>query len=426
LRTFSFSTTAFFQMRQITLIVSLFCLFLLQNTFAQNNKTYEYKNGIWYVNELMVSGTWYIQNGLLTQKIPAKIDSVIDLQSRWVVPPMGDAHCSSVTDLHSPKENINLYMAEGVFYLQVLSNSIDGREKSDKLLNKANTPDVAYANGGVTCTMGFPFVKYEAPAWGIYGDNLKARYDQLKLNRRMAGNGYWFMDTKDDLKQKWAAFLAQKPSIVSIYLLDAKNQGGKEGQGLTPDMAKAVVKMAHKSKLRVYAHIETIEDLRLGLKLGVDGFANIPGHDWNGSGDSTRFMFTAADIKKLEKKKTVIIPTIGHLQQLGNPPATVKLMQHSLKMLNGSKANIVLGSDDSQRTTFSEINQIRQLGAISSTQLLKIFCQDTPAAIFPNRKIGKIAEGYEGSFLVLLDDPMTNILKLRATSFMVKNGVVLK
>jgi imidazolonepropionase-like amidohydrolase len=413
-------------MRQLTLIVSLFCFLFLQTTIAQNTKTYEYKNGIWYVNEQMMPGTWYIQNGLLTQKVPAKIDSVIDLQNRWVVPPMGDAHCSSVTDLHSPKENINLYMAEGVFYLQVLSNSIDGREKSDKLLNKSNTPDVIYANGGITCTLGFPFVKYEAPAWGLFGDNLKARYEQLLLNRKMAGNGYWFIDTKEDLNQKWTAFLAQKPSIVSIYLLDAKNNGGKEGKGLTPAMAKAVVKMAHKSNLRVYAHVETIEDLRLGLKLGVDGIANLPGNDWNGLGDSTRYIITTADAKKLVKKKTVIIPTIGHLQQMGNPPATRKLMHNSLKILNDSKANIVLGSDDSQRTTFSEINQIRQLGAVSSTQLLKIFCQNTPAAIFPNRKIGKIAEGYEGSFLVLLDDPMTNILKIRATSFMVKNGVVLK
>jgi imidazolonepropionase-like amidohydrolase len=413
-------------MRNFILITSLFCALFVQKTIAQNSKTYEYKNGIWYVNELMVPGTWYIKNGLLTQKTPAKIDSVIDLQQRWVVPPMGDAHCSSVSDIYSNKENIAMYMAEGVFYLQVLSNSTDGREKAEKTLNKSNSPDAVFANGGLTCTLGYPFLKYEAPAWNVVGEQIKERYDQLKLTRKMAGNGYWFVDTKDDLEQKWPSFMGQKPSIASIYLLDAANQGGKEGKGLTPEMAKAIVKKAHKSKIRVYAHIETIEDLRLGLKIGVDGFANIPGNEWDGNGDSTRYMLTAADVKKLVKKKTVIIPTIGRLQQIGNPPATRKLMSHTLKMLNESKANIVLGSDDNQRTTFSEINQIRQLGAISSTQLLKIFCQNTPAAIFPDRKIGKIAEGYEGSFLVLLDNPLTNILKIRATSFVVKNGVVIK
>jgi hypothetical protein len=413
-------------MRNFLFTTILLCSFLLPKTTAQNSKTYEYKNGIWYVNEAMVQGTWYIQNGLLTQKTPAKIDSVIDLQQRWVVPPMGDAHCSSVTDLFSNKENIQLYMDEGVFYLQVLSNSFSSREKFESKFNKSNSPDVVFANGGLTCTLGYPFIKYEAPAWSLFGDQIKERYDQLKLNRKMAGNGYWFMDSKDDMNQKWASFMAQKPTIASIYLLDAANQGGKEGKGLTPEMAKIIVKKAHKSKLRVYAHIETAEDLRLGLKIGVDGFANIPGNEWDGQGDSTRYMLTAADVKKLAKKKTIVVPTIGHLQQLGNPPATRKLLAKTMKMLKESNVKIVLGSDDNQRTTFSEINQIRQLGAISSTHLLKIFCQDTPAAIFPDRKIGKIAEGYEGSFLVLLDNPMTNILKVRAMSFKVKNGVVLK
>jgi hypothetical protein len=414
-------------MRNFLLVFILFCTLFLTKTSAQTNKTYEYKNGIWYTNEQMVSGTWYIVNGLLTQTVPAKIDSVIDLQNRWVVPPMGDAFSSSVTDLYSTKENIAMYMSEGIFYLQVLNNSFDSRKIADKSLNKANTSDAVFANGGLTCSIGVPFLKYEAPAWKLFGDDaIKARYDQLKLSRKMAGNGYWFLDNKDDLEQKWPAFIGQKPTIASIYLLDAKNQGGKEGKGLTPEMAKAIVKKAHKSNLRVYAHIETVEDLRLGIKLGVDGFANLPGSIWDGQGDSTRFLMTPVDAKKLAKKKIVVIPTIGQLQRLGNPPATCNLMSNTYKMLIDANVNIIIGSNDPQRTTFSEINQIRKYGALSSTQLLKIFCETTPSAIFPNRKIGKIAEGYEGSFLALLDNPINNILKIRAISFKVKNGVVLK
>jgi imidazolonepropionase-like amidohydrolase len=52
-------------------------------------------------------------------------------------------------------------------------------------------------------------------------------------------------------------------------------------------------------------------------------------------------------------------------------------------------------------------------------------CENSPRAIFPKRKIGKIEDGYEASFIVLSDNPLDNILKIRAISFKVKNGKVL-
>ncbi|MCB0576184.1 MAG: hypothetical protein KDC61_16635, partial [Saprospiraceae bacterium] len=248
-------------------------------------QSYEFKNGNWYNGEGFNKGTWYVTNGVFSKKAPARIDSVIDLEGYWVVPPMGDAHCSSVADNPSAANTLKMYLEEGTFYLQILSNTLEGRQKAQELLNKPNTPDAVFANGGITCTLGYPFSKYEAPAQGIRNPQAIAeRYDFIREQRTMLGDGYWFFDKKDEVKKNWNKVMEHKPDLISIYLLDSQNGGGKEGKGLDPDVAKAVVKKAHRSGLRVYAHVETADDLRLAVKIGVDGIANLPGCDWDGSG----------------------------------------------------------------------------------------------------------------------------------------------
>ncbi len=259
--------------------------------------------------------------------------------------------------------------------------------------------------------------------------SLAQRYEQIKQQRKMLGDGYWFVDSKDSLEAQWPRILAQKPGIISIYLLDAATNGGKEGKGLSPEMAKLVLKKAKKAGLPVYAHVETAEDLRLALKLGVAGITNIPGHAWDGQGDSTKYTLTDEDLKKLAKKKTVVIPQLSQVQALsgGAVPATVGARQAAtLKRLFDNGVNVAIGSNDPQRTVRGELNYWFQLGNLNYPMALKTLCESTPRAIYPKRKIGRIDEGYEASFLVLPDNPLNNILKLRAIVFKVKNGVVLK
>lgn len=403
------------------------CLVLTLTSFATlaqtPSRTYELKNGNWYNGKDFTPGTWYVANGVLSRKAPARVDSVVDLLGRYVTPPMGDAFCSSVTDNPSASKVINLYAEEGTFYLQMLSHTQEGRSKVQPLLNKAGAPDAVFANGGLTCNLGYPFVKYEAPAQGIRTPEMIAqRYDFIKQQRKMLGNGYWFIDNKDSLNKAWPKIIGQKPGAISIYLLDAQNSGGKENKGLTADMAKAIVKKAHKAKLQVWAHVATPDDVRLGLKLGVDGFANLPGHNWDGTGDSKKFELTDADLKQLAKKKTAVITLFSHAQSAAPRPAVQEFHAKALQRLFDNNVNVVLGSDDPQRTGRAELNYWHILGNLDAGSTLKVLCENTPRAIFPKRKIGRIEEGYEASFLVLSDNPLTNILKVRASAFKMKNG----
>jgi len=412
------------------LMKKIFYLFILvvfaQAIHAQStSKNYEYRNASWYNGKDFTNGTWYIVNGTLSKKAPAKIDSVVDLLGRWVIPPMGDVFSASVADNPAAASTLKLYLDEGVFYLQVLSNTQEGRTAVQSMVNTAKTPDVLFANGGITCSLGYPFLKYEGPAQGVKNpQQWTAKYDQIKTGNKMLGNGYWFVDNKSALDANWTKIKAQKPDVISIYLLDAAKNGGKAGKGLTEEMAKLVVKKAHKSDLRVFAHVETAEDVALAIKLGVDGLANLPGHNWDGSGDAKQYTLSDDDLKKLAKKKIPVATLFSHAQ--GNANAAVQEFHlKTIKSLFDQNVNLVLGSDDQQRTGRVELNYWFNLGGLGYDKLLKVMCENTPRAIFPKRKIGKIEDGYEASFIVLSDNPLVNILKIRAISFKVKNGKVI-
>lgn len=406
------------------LFLCIFCQALLAQSAGKN---YEFRNGQWYNGTAFVTGTWYSNNGILSKKAPSRIDSVIDFEGRWVIPPMGDAHCSSISENPNAGNTLNLYMQEGVFYLQILGNTQEGRSATAPLMNKHTSPDGVFSNGVITCTLGTPFLEYEGPAnkirnptqWGEH-------YNELKMSHKLLGNGYWFIDNKEALTANWDKIKAQNPGVISIYLLDAQNNGGKEGKGLSAEVAKLVVKKAHKSNLRVYAHVETGDDVALGIKLGVDGFANMPGHDWDGNGDSKKFEISDADLKLLVKKKTPMALVLSHAQAAPNRAAVQEFHRKTLRKLLDANVNVIMGSDDSQRTLRMELNYWFGLGDMDDARTLKVLCENTPRAIFPGRKIGKLDDGYEASFLVLSDNPLSNVLKTRVIAFKVKNGTLLK
>jgi hypothetical protein len=414
-------------MKRILSFYLIFAFFATVMQAQSSGKNYEFRNGQWYDGKGFASATWYTSNGLLSKKAPAKIDSVIDMTGLWVVPPFGDAHCSSISENPSPGGTLSQYMGEGVFYLQMLGNTQEGRLATVGLMNKPTTPDAVFANGVITCTLGYPFLEYEGPAnkirnpaqWG-------ERYDELKTSQKMLGNGYWFIDNKAALEANWDKIKLQNPDLISIYLMDAQNSGGKEGKGLSPEVAKLVIKKAHKSGLRVFAQVENVEDVRLGLKLKVDGFANMPGHNWDGNGDTKKFELTDADIKLLVKKKTPMVLLLSHAQAAANRTAVQAFHKKTLKRLLDADVQVAMGSDDIQRTLRMELNYWFGMGELDDARTLKVLCENTPRAIFPKRKIGKFADGFEASFLVLGDNPLSNVLKARVQTFKVKNGVILK
>lgn len=425
--------------------LALFILALSLFAFAQNeSRVYEFINGNWFDGKSFKKRTFYSVGGVLTGKRPKQIDETIDLKNQFVIPPLADAHTHNLDGAFNLEKMINDYLAEGTFYVQVLTNYATGAKQAKPFLNKPTSLDVVYSNGGLSSTLGHPFLAYEPRALGFYNyPDWEKNMDKIKQSRLGENNVYWFFDSRADVDAKWSKFLESKPDVVKIFLLDAENHeklrlSGKAGdKGLSPEIAEYIVQKAHQAGLRVYAHVETANDFRLGLKIGVDGFAHLSDYGWNGKlEDKPKNDLTLADIKLAGKKKVFVTPTanIGNIEAADYVSGTRQPLDeerfkrilerqrnlYNLMVKNGVK--IIIGSDYFSKTTGVELWYLHDNKIFDNQTLLKIAVEDTPQAIFPNRKIGKLKSGYEASFITVAENPLQNFNTIKNINLRFKQG----
>src|SRR5439155_17758881 len=80
----------------------------------------------------------------------------------------------------------------------------------------------------------------------------------------------------------------------------------------------------------------------------------------------------------------------------------------NLKALHRHGVAIALGSDRFRSTARAEAMALAQLEVFDPLTLLRMWCETTAATIFPERKVGRLADGDEASFLVLDGDPLAD------------------
>lgn len=412
---------------------------------SQKTSVYEFVNGNWFDGKMFKRRTLYSVNGVFAAKRPTKIDESVDLKNGFVIPPFGDAHTHNLDGKYNLDKMIGAYLAEGTFYVQVLTNSQTGAAEAKPFLNKPESLDVIYAHGGLTSMFGHPFLAYEPRAQGFYSwAETQANLEKIKQKRIVENDAYWFFDSIADVDAKWNKFLAGKPDIVKIYLLDAANQSKLKiddnigGKGLLPEVAEYIVKRAHAANLRVFAHVETADDFRLGIRIGVDGFAHLPGYGYDGSVDSAaRYELTAADFKLAVQKRIVIIPTLDIGKSRGgywdnktgvftpdeNRTQNILARQKRMvELMRQTGVRIALGSDGYGSTLDGELRHIYENKMLDNKTLLKIAVETTTQTIFPNRKIGRLREGYEASFLVLKGNPLEDFNQVKNIELRFKQG----
>jgi len=83
---------------------------------------------------------------------------------------------------------------------------------------------------------------------------------------------------------------------------------------------------------------------------------------------------------------------------------------------------LAIGSDSYRQTAMSEGLALAKLGIFDNRSLLQMWCETTAATIFPARKIGRLSEGYEASFLILEADPLQDFANLQKISRRFKQG----
>ena len=91
-------------------------------------------------------------------------------------------------------------------------------------------------------------------------------------------------------------------------------------------------------------------------------------------------------------------------------------------MLKKHNVRVIVGSDSYRTTSLPEALYLSTLGVYSNAELLELWSEATPRAIFPGRKIGKLEPGYEASFLVLRSDPLADFSNVKTIVMRMKQG----
>jgi hypothetical protein len=381
----------------------------------------EFVHGQWWNGSSFKPRVFYSVNGILIAKRPPGKIEVVDLKGGYVVPALGDAHS------HFPDSEKTLawansaFLASGVFYvlnpndIGELSNPIRGR------LGKPGTVDVIFAHAGFTCSNGHPKPLYETLV-----DRKIYNYAKPALEER----GYYSIDSVADIARKWPDFLATNPDFVKLYLLHSEGyrQNNGKSEGLRPNLLDELVKRAKAAGLRSGAHVESADDFHNAVVGGVDFVMHLPGYHWRAGDTEHDYLIRDSDAKLARRRHVAVVTTIG-LADHGTDTALMDRLRatqvENLRRLKRAGVTLIVGTDGAPGDTPTEIDHLKATGVFSNIELLKMWSEITPQAIFPRRRIGQLREGFEASFVVLAKDPIEDIKSTKQLLSRVKNGSIL-
>lgn len=397
-------------------------------------KTYEFVNGRWFDGKGFRRRTFYSAGGLLTDSRPRRVDETVDLRGGFVVPPFGDAHTHNFDNPYIFEPVLKAYLEQGIFYAKVQANFRSGAQRLSPKLNGPESVDVLYAHGPLTGDFGHPMEIYEPVAMGLFSpEQRKANGDKILRSRLAEGDAYHSVNSPSELETKWPKILNGKPDFIKIMLLHSEAYAPLQGtpaalgeRGLDPKLVPLIVTKAHAAGLRVSAHVESAADYHTALAAGVDEIAHLPGYYIAEGEDASKYEISAADAKLTARRGVDVITTARLADNYKSMPALYERIRatqvRNLKLLKRSGVRLAVGGDTYGETPLSEITYLLGLGVFTNLELLRLWCEETPRAIFPARRIGRLQNSYEASFVVLKENPLADFNAVKAVTLRFKRG----
>ena len=399
---------------------------------SQLTKTQKFINGRWFDGRAFRQRTFYSVDGILTEKQPRKIDEVIDLRDGYVVPPFGDSHCHHFDGPYSVAEQIEMYLRDGVFYAKVTNNVRSGAQKVAGQVNKPTSIDVAYAHGGLTGKFSHPMDIYEALALGFYSyEQQKANAAKIWQSRKRENDAYYIIDNADELERKWSLILEGRPDFIKVFLRNSElyeqrlsfvpTTWGRPDGGIDPKLMPPLVHKAHQAGLRVTAAVNSAYDFHVAITAGVDEISHLPGYQEVGENEVVAISPVDA---KLTAKRGVYLTLVTSEYRKNRSQPVIENEARNLKLLKPLGVQFALGSDSYGETPLPGAISLSKLKLFNNLELLKIWCESTPQTIFPNRRIGRLRDGYEASFLVLGGNPLEDFEQVKNITIRLKQGQI--
>jgi imidazolonepropionase-like amidohydrolase len=244
---------------------------------------------------------------------------------------------------------------------------------------------------------------------------------------------YW-VTTVADARKAVQENAAKKVDIIKIWVDDR----GATVQKLSPELYSAVIDEAHKSGLRVIAHIYALEDAKATLRAGVDAFAhgvrdkdvddefmalvkqrpnfvlnpNMPDRGVVAPIDWLKGTLPAAEFEALQKGNT-------------NRPqdhAFWEIQARNLAKMSAAGVRIVLGTDGN--TPYAPHVEMADMVAAGMTPAQVIAAATSNSAQFIRMAdVGTIESNKSADFIVLDANPLDDITNTRKVSAVYLRGI---
>lgn len=412
---------------------------LLVAAAASRAESVEWRNGRWFDGERFVAGTRHSVDGSFVAAPPARVDRIVELGGRHVVPAYGDAHHHGIDSDDGIDDKILVFLEAGIFYVknpnvipELLTPAVRAR------LNRRASIDVTFANGGLTSRGGHPEPLHAYMASiGVFRGLTAAD---------MEGRAYFTLADEAELEAKWPRILAGKPDFIKTFLLFSeafeghpplrRETDGLPHKGLDPRVLAAVVRKAHAAGLPVTAHIDTVRDFENAVDAGVDEINHLPQPDPRFSPDLSAYVIKPALARRTAGRGITVVTTASTTERLSPsiPVAWLNPMRRNqaenIQVLLDAGVRVALGSDgiSGERrfvTARDEARFIADHRLMTPLQLLRAWSVVTPKAIFPKRRLGELRPGFEANFLVLNGDPLEDPENLHRIGMRVKAGELL-
>ena len=395
----------------------------------------QWKSARWFDGTAFQEGSFYTADGVLTWNRPKNVNRTVDLKGRFVVPAFGDAHHHGIDGAQGLDAKIEGFLRAGVYYVKnpnVIPDLLTPEVRAR--LNTWRSIDVAFANGGLTASRGHPV--------GLHDRLSKQGVFPGLGPGDMENRAYFIIDSLPDLAAKWDRLLAGKPDFIKTFLLFSEEYGERRDKdtglkGLNPRLLRAIVDRAHAAGLRVSTHIETLTDFQNAIDAGADEINHLPIPRASFSPDLTAYHVDESTAKRAADRSVTVVTTVTTHLRLARGPvdeevrkAVLGNQRSNLMRLAEAGVRIAIGSDGISgepklATGLDEVLYLHEQGIFDPRTLLRMWSENTAGTIFPHRRIGKLAEGYEADFLVLEGNPLEDFRNVTKIASRIKGGRLL-
>jgi hypothetical protein len=379
----------------------------------------EYRGGRWFDGHAFVARAMWVVGARFAEASPGHVDEVVDLAGGFVVPPYADGH-NHWLEPSRFDAYIQTYLRDGIFYVKDQSTAPAFHDALRPRVNLPGSVDYVAAHQGFTGPRGHPIELVDGLAsLGILPASLAETHGEGEL--------LFQVETEADVDRAWPRLIAGRPDFVKVFLVHSDEYAARRDdaarspkeRGLDPALVPAIVARAHRDHLRVSAHIEDAADFHVAIAAGVDEIAHLPFVE---ADRPERFRLADADLRAAATRGVPIATTLDWASGAKPDDPRLEVVRDNLARMRAAGDTIVIGTDLFRTTARVETDLIASLHLMSNAELLVAWCETTPRSIFPARRLGRLADGFDASFLVLGGDPLLDWANSHDIKLRVKQG----